>query len=407
MTNKKLPYWAFLIALLFSGCETTTQENPEPSSTLKLEEFEFTPDSAPPPSIEGEEIRESEAPQGIQTQSIAEKKNRIGILLPLSGKRAPVGKTFKNTAEMSFFDNANDHLELIFKDTEGTPAGAKKAAYDLIRTDVDLILGPIFSDEAQEVSPLTQQKGIPLLSFSNDTKLAQPHVYPLGFSLQDQVVRVVTYGAKQGQKTVHALMPNNKSSSLILEALNRLEHQGILSSLKVIDYNANGEDLGAKLDSIPWSEVENLLVVEGEGILRQVLSHLQQEPKSSLNILGTECWEKIERIPLLSHTKLYFSASDLNARKSFQKNYQTLYHHKAERLSTLMYDALAMVASLTKMRPQKDSFYAGLTHAAGFDGVDGIFRLKENGTVERAYGIYTLTGQGSELIEAPTFLKTE
>ena len=53
-------------------------------------------------------------PKKIKPQPKIKKQTgqKVALLLPLSGKEATLGQAMKNAAELSLFENEDDHLEL-------------------------------------------------------------------------------------------------------------------------------------------------------------------------------------------------------------------------------------------------------------------------------------------------------
>jgi len=70
---------------------------------------------------------------------------RVGLLLPLSGANAKLGKAMLNAAQMAVFDFADKRFELLTHDTKGTPSGAVRAATIAIGDGASMILGPLLS----------------------------------------------------------------------------------------------------------------------------------------------------------------------------------------------------------------------------------------------------------------------
>jgi ABC-type branched-subunit amino acid transport system substrate-binding protein len=83
--------------------------------------------------------------------------------------------------------------------------------------------------------------------------------------------------------------------------------------------------------------------------------------------------------------------------------YKSTYNEEPPRLTTLAYDATALAAALAKRGARFDQ--AALTNPNGFAGLDGIFRLKPNGEVERGLAILEITSLGSDVIDSapPSF----
>ena len=99
-------------------------------------------------------------------------KINVGVMLPLSGETAQVGQALLNAATMALFDAKDQRLELIPVDTEGTPEGAVRAVNYLIENNVDIIIGPLFSESIKVAQPIAKQVGVKMIGFSNDHDVA-------------------------------------------------------------------------------------------------------------------------------------------------------------------------------------------------------------------------------------------
>ena len=80
-------------------------------------------------------------------------RERVGLLLPLSGQNRQLGQSMLNAAQMALFDLGDDSFQLIPRDTKGTPGGASEAARDAIAEGAQLILGPLYSSSVGAVRP--------------------------------------------------------------------------------------------------------------------------------------------------------------------------------------------------------------------------------------------------------------
>jgi ABC-type branched-subunit amino acid transport system substrate-binding protein len=103
-----------------------------------------------------------------------------------------------DAAQMALFDVGDNRLVLLPRDTGGTPAGARRAATEVIGQGAEVILGPLFAPDVAAVSPLATQAGIRVLAFSNDATVATDGTYLLGFRPEEQVRRVVAYALASG-----------------------------------------------------------------------------------------------------------------------------------------------------------------------------------------------------------------
>ena len=123
---------------------------------------------------------------------------RVGLLLPLSGPAEALGRDMLDAAQMALFDVGENKLMLLPRDTAGTPAGARRAAAEVIEEGAEVILGPLFAPAVAAVSPLAAQADIRVLAFSNDASVATDGTFLLGFRPEEQVRRVVEYALANG-----------------------------------------------------------------------------------------------------------------------------------------------------------------------------------------------------------------
>ena len=122
-------------------------------------------------------------------------------------------------------------------------------------------------------------------------------------------------------------------------------------------------------------------------------------------MLGTGLWDAYDTGRVAPYVVGgWYAAPDPAKRQGFLLGYKSTYNEEPPRLTTLAYDATALAAALAKRGARFDQ--AALTNANGFAGLDGIFRLKANGEVERGLAILEITSLGSDVIDsaAPSFV---
>ena len=83
------------------------------------------------------------APVAVETAPPAEV--RVGLLLPLSGDNAPLGRALLQAAQMALFEAGPDDFALIVRDTGASDDVAERAARDAIAAGAQLLLGPVFA----------------------------------------------------------------------------------------------------------------------------------------------------------------------------------------------------------------------------------------------------------------------
>ena len=270
---------------------------------------------------------------------------KVGLLLPLSGQQAGLGRAMLQAAEMGLFEVGDERFTLLVEDT-ATAGGADSAARRLLADGAKVMLGPVFGTDTRKVAPIVQAARVPGLAFTNDKTVAQPGVYVLGVTPQAEVERVVSYAVSQGKRRFAILSPASPYGNIVSAAYRDaiVQAGGILAQMASYDpnspdYTGTVERLGLAHQSQPF---DALMLPEGGAKLRQLaplLPAFQIDPRS-VQMLGTGLWAND---PALAQQAGPGIAVDFNS--------------------------------------------PVLTNPNGFAGTTGVFRLNQNGTVDRALAV--------------------
>ena len=358
----------------------------------------------------------------------------VAMLLPLTGQTAGLGQAMQDAAMLATYDMAGDDLMLRFYDSAGNPEGATNAARTAIAEGAQMILGPLFGTEAREVGPVAAQAGVHVLAFSNDRSAAGPGVNILGFLPEAQVIRVVAYARSRQIERFAVIAPANDYGNAVVNSLRlALDAYGGLMT-EVAIYDPATEDLTptvrmlARYDSKRRAAIQQLqgkndaaskaalrqlqdqisaemnfdavLIAESGARLRALaplLPYYDIDP-AKIRFLGTAQWDEagLGNEPAL--VGAWFAAASPDARAAFDKRYEQVFKRKPPRLASLAYDAAALAAVVARGR----GFTAeALLQPSGYAGVDGIFRLRPDGLVERGLAVLEVLPRGVKVIDPP------
>ncbi|MDE1149088.1 MAG: penicillin-binding protein activator [Azospirillaceae bacterium] len=393
------------------------------------------PQAAPEPQAQPAQPQPEAAPTPPPPPVPADATVRVALLLPLTGKAAGLGEAMQEAAQMALFDAADDHFELLIRDTKSTPEGSVAAAQDALAAGASLLIGPVYGVDAKAVAPVAGT--VPVLSFSNDATVADTHAptggtWVLGFQPQDQVARVVSYAAGHGLTHLALLAPVGPNGDMVEQAMRDAASKAGADLAKVARYQPNQKDVsdtikrlsnfdqrhamreaardaakagtpatpGAGPDDLPFQAI---LIAEGGQRLREVaplLPFFDIDP-GPVRFLGTGQWDEpgIGREPALVGG--WYASAAPDARQGFEKRFSDVYGERPQRLATLAYDATALAAVLAKAH--KAYVRENLTNPDGFAGIDGVFRLLPTGQVERGLSVLEVTKTGVTVVDpAPT-----
>lgn len=317
---------------------------------------------------------------------------QVGLLLPLSGPQAGLGRSMLQAAEMGLFDVAGPDFDLVVRDSAagGGPDGAARSA---LGEKPDIILGPLFGAELKQAAAPAMTARVPMVSFSNDTSAAQPGVFVLGITPESQVDRVVGYAASQQLRRFAIMTPNSAYGRLVLSAYQEavVRHGGSIA--QIVFYDPQNPDM-----TIPVREIgeayartpfDALMIPEGGQRLRAFASMLPAFglPPGVVRLLGTSLWQDAGTLAEGGLIGGWFAATAPDRWQSFAQRYAALYGSAPDPRAGIVYDAVTLAVALSKSREGGDFSAPRMTDPSGFAGVTGVFRLLPDGKSERALAV--------------------
>ncbi|MER2520597.1 MAG: penicillin-binding protein activator [Bdellovibrionales bacterium] len=375
------------------------------------------PDASPVPRVEAQELATRVLPPltgksapipavGRVAPEVA--KRKAAILLPLSGPHASLGQTMLNAAQQAVFDTEATGFELMPRDTGSGGEKAELAAKDAIANGAQILIGPLFAANVPAVRAIAQQANLNVLALSSDASKAERGVYIMGFSPKEQVERIIAFAATKGLRRFAALLPRDSYGELVgnvfREAVAR--NGGTIAAIETCDFKAAHAQSSAPLPCLnaltaKRGQFDALLLPEGGDDLTLLANRLAAMGLGPDHVkpLGTGLWDVPGlglRIPALVGG--WYAATDPAARRDFVASYQRAYGQEPSRLATLAYDTTAMAAVLARRGAAYDAY--ALTNPGGFSGLDGIFRLRPNGLVERGLAVLEVTPSTPSILDA-------
>lgn len=313
---------------------------------------------------------------------------KVGMILPLSGPQAALGQSMLNAAQLALADLNASHVTLIPRDSNPSTTTATQQA---LSEGATVILGPIFAANVKEIAPLAARSNTPVLAFSTDWTIANDQTAILGFLPFSQVARVVDFAAKKGSKQFAILIPETPYGMAVAGAVrDTLSRQNLKPAIEV---RFNDKNLTQAAQQLAQQPFDTLILPVGGKALNAVTTILRQNdvPLQTLRIIGTGLWDDdaVARSGIIEGA--YYAAPDPAKRAGFMKHYQELYASKPPRLSTLAYDATALVAVLSA-NGYDPSKQASLHYGAGFTGIDGVFRIRPDNLNDRSLAVLQIKG---------------
>jgi branched-chain amino acid transport system substrate-binding protein len=344
------------------------------------------------------------APQQQANAEIGQGRVKVGLILPLSapGNAGMTAQSMRNAAELALSEFNNPDIQLLVKDDAGSAGGAQQAAQQVIDEGAEIILGPLFAHSVAPVGQLARARGIPVIAFSTDSNVAAAGVYLLSFLPESDVDRLIGYAAQQGKRSYAAAIPDNPYGAVVEGAFKQavgrrngrivaferytVDPIQMQTAVKNLAQGARGADavfIPDTADMVP--QVVQTLASNGVDIRRAQL-------------LGSGLWEDPQIFSSSVLEGAWYAGPDSTGFRNFSGRYRARYNQDPVRTATLVYDAVALVAALTKTQGQRRFSAEVLTNSSGFNGIDGLFRFRRDGVNQRGLAVMRVTPTGGQII---------
>ena len=361
----------------------------------------------------------------------------VGLLLPLSGPRAPLGRALMEASFLAMFDVADDRFVFLPRDTMGTPEGAVLAAQDAIDSGAKLLIGPVFGRSARAVAPVASKASVSLISFTNDQTVASNVTFVFGFLPEDRLRRVVGYAASKGVNRFGALIPKGKFGDQILIDYKRVIKNvgGVFVHSERYDRNtasltgaikrlgryefrkaaliSKQESLASRDDPLSQSILKQLeqktvlgsppfdavfLLETGKSLkaIASLLSYYEIN-RRQVRVIGINNWSARSIVREPSLFGAWYAGPSPQLFSEFSKRFVSVFQTEPHELASLAYDATALVALKAKEGPTGFGLKK-LTAENGFYGSAGLFRLRLGGAVQHIFSVMEVHPDGARVV---------
>ncbi|MEG3164891.1 penicillin-binding protein activator [Sphingomonas sp. PB2P19] len=369
---------------LLAACQTIVPKGPVTPSQQR-------PDARPPAD------RPVDVEAGIPRDA---ERNRVALLVPLSGGNAGVGTSIANATMLALLDTQNQRVRITNYDTA---TGAAAAAQRAIADGAQLILGPLLADDVRAVAPIAQAAKVPVISFSNDTGVAGNGTYLMGYAPTQSIARVVDFAKSRGVTNFAGLVPNGlygeRASTAFLRAVEGAGGQVV--SLQTYARSAGGVT-GAASRLAAKAPYDAVLIADSGATAAQAAALVKRGAGASTRVLGTELWNSetgLAAKPSLAGA-WYAAVSDTLYRQ-YAAKYRARFGSGPYRLSSIGYDSVLLTVRIARdWRPGTAFPVSRLRDGDGFSGIDGAFRFGRDSVAERALEVKEIRG-GTTTVVSP------
>ena len=331
---------------------------------------------------------------------------RVGLLIPKTGPNSRLGTELLRGAELALFAMRDPSIELLSFDTAGGPAAAM-AARQAMAADVDIVVGPLFSQSVIAARSIIGQRGVPMLALSNNLQIADQASWLLGYMPEQQIELLLGHALTVGHSKIAILVEESPfGQRLAAHTVQRLQQLGLTpevmqtltqaqlaadDQLKTAIREFTGyvpleedEEAPAFAD-LPPPRFDAVVFAGGaEFALRTapVLAYYDADSERVL-YLGNAQWNQRR---LLMEPSLYgalFASRPTGQDDRFNTLWADIWESRPGTLARLSFDAMAMISVVARNKPPR--WRAALVSDSGFNGFSGAYRLYPDGSNRRAF----------------------
>ena len=339
-----------------------------------------------------------------------ENKIKIGLLVPLSGDNAKLGKQIIKATRMALKDINSNKIEIYPKDTQSDPNKTLRSANEFSQMGINLVIGPVFFEN---LAYLDEVKDITFLSLTNKTLNLPKNVISSGINSTSQLNTIKKFiKSNKIEKTIF-LTPNlnydlevkrgiedskikifknhyydiepTKLTKQIEEITNyEIRKRNLFDEITRLE-NSDDPNKVRKIERLEKKytlgklNFDSVIIADFDESLKSVITSLlysDVSPKEKYFITFNQWFDK----SLLNETSsqpIYYPSINKKNLQDFEKKFFKQYDQNPNHLSLLSYDLVGLIFYLSlKNDPSEINKIFNLKNS--FRGKIGIFDIKNN-----------------------------
>ena len=312
---------------------------------------------------------------------------KIGAVLPLTGKIAPVAQQIKNGFDLAMADlnSANDRkIEAIYEDSQLDAKTGISAVNKLVDVDgvkyIHVAASPIIS----AVQPITEKRGIVMTGVSQSPSILKDtkHTLRVFFNLDQAMDKFVEYVDSNGYKKVVVLYVN---IAVMEDQMNYLEKQG-LKPIDKVKYNIEDKDFKTILLKIKLLQPDLIITMGYGSELPIIFKQANELGLSGIPVLGTLSFLEAPKDSLSLYGNVAFLVpayylGQTDVMKKFTADYINKFGIAPDHQAAYAYDtANLLYKGISKTDGSPDMVMNFLRDYGDYEGVAGKLTLQGGDT---------------------------
>ncbi|MBF0421867.1 MAG: penicillin-binding protein activator [Magnetococcales bacterium] len=340
----------------------------------------------------------------------------VGLLLPLSGDHATLGKNLLKASKKALRDYPDTRIVLKISDSH-VKAEATKQAVEQLRADgVGAIIGPVFHEATKAAVEVAARHRLPILTLNPHAGIAQPEngVFQNAFIPENEakfMARIAV--AEKKLHRIAVLAPETEYGHLLTQAFSDAAQQWGGTVPRVAFFQPGSNDFSPWLkallnidskDASPSAkdtaaDFDGLFIPASAQDVRLIASQAAffKIRPPGVTLMGTSLWNKPELFKEGTDfiKGAYFCDIDDTARGRFNTSFYQTWKENPTPLDMLAYDSVALLAQALRVeRMSGQPWFSVLKGGQGIYGAAGMVYFDEKGQSHRNYSLYRIDSGG-------------
>ena len=346
----------------------------------------------------------------INSSFAEENKVKIGLLVPLSGDNAEIGKQIVKATRLALKDINSDKIEIFPKDTQSDPNKTLRSAIELNQIGINLVIGPVFYEN---LVYLDEVKDVTFLSFTNKTLDLPKNVISTGINSTSQLNTIKKFIKLNDIKKSVILIPNLNYNSEIKQGIKKskiktfkqyyydIEPTKLTKQIeKITNYEIRKQNLIDEITRLENSEdlnkekkikklekrytignvnFDSVIIADFDESLKSVITSLlytDVSPKNKYFITFNQ-WFDESLLKETASQPIYYPSVNKKNLDDFKKKFFKQFNQNPNHVSLLSYDLVGLIYYLS-LKTEVAEINKAFNAKNSFKGKIGIFDIKDN-----------------------------
>ena len=346
----------------------------------------------------------------INSSFAEENKVKIGLLVPLSGDNAEIGKQIVKATRLALKDINSDKIEIFPKDTQSDPNKTLRSAIELNQIGINLVIGPVFYEN---LVYLDEVKDITFLSFTNKTLDLPKNVISTGINSTSQLNTIKKFIKLNDIKKSVILIPNLNYDSEIKQGIKKskiktfkqyyydIEPTKLTKQIeKITNYEIRKQNLIDEITRLENSEdlnkekkikklekrytignvnFDSVIIADFDESLKSVITSLLYTDVSPKNkyFIAFNQWFDESLLKETASQPIYYPSVNKKNLEDFKKKFFKQFGQNPNHVSLLSYDLVGLIYYLS-LKTEVAEINKAFNAKNSFKGKIGIFDIKDN-----------------------------